>query len=78
MTIFRHIFANLADLVNLISFGQLIIAFREETADSGEKLRALFLGELCVEGVDGDIDSPSISLKREDSVHDIRCWRTKR
>ena len=50
--VLRDAFADRAHLVDVVCFCELVVSLGEEAADGREQARALFLGELGVEGVD--------------------------
>lgn len=61
-------------MVDVVCFGERVVSLGEEATDGGKETGALFLGELSTEGVDGDVDGPSVGLERENASHDI-CRR---
>ena len=73
-TVLRDAFADRAHLVDVICFCELVVSLGEEAADGRKEARALFLGELCVERVDRDVDRAPVGLERENARHDVGRW----
>lgn len=61
-------------MVDVVCFGEGVVALWEESTDCGEETGALVLGEFSAEGVDGDVDGSSVSLKGENASHNV-CRR---
>lgn len=59
----RIVISDRLDLLVVVGSGQLCQAFWVKLAAVREELGSVFFGQLCAEGVDGDDESPPVSLK---------------
>lgn len=70
-SVLRNVVADSTDLINIVCPCQSIVPSWKQTANCREELSPLLFGKLCVEGVNGDIDSSAIGLEREYPMHDL-------